>query len=204
MSQRRYRVVPFIWYCLEDIPFYLPVVVRPWLTLKMSESFLFLLTAAGMNNFQHSGNIPISQQTPTQMPTPYHQFTQPQPQHHQNPTVQYQHHQPHQQSHQQHPHSQQHTTPPLSHTPQGQNQGNVMQQPQPAHGGRPSPSPVNPAAMHQANQQVCSGFIPVASMSPPTRTLYHKGSTSRLHPAACTVLVPCNRGRKKMLFMLCW
>ncbi|XP_030848036.1 ataxin-2-like isoform X1 [Strongylocentrotus purpuratus] len=108
---------------------------------------------AGMNNFQHSGNIPISQQTPTQMPTPYHQFTQPQPQHHQNPTVQYQHHQPHQQSHQQHPHSQQHTTPPLSHTPQGQNQGNVMQQPQPAHGGRPSPSPVNPAAMHQANQQ---------------------------------------------------
>ncbi|XP_041456063.1 ataxin-2-like isoform X4 [Lytechinus variegatus] len=106
---------------------------------------------AGISNFQHPGNIPISQQTPSQMPTPYHQFSQPQP--HQNPTVQYQHQQPHQQSHQQHPHNHQHTTPPLSHTPQGQSQGSVMQQAQAAHGGRPSPSPVNQAAMHQANQQ---------------------------------------------------
>ncbi|XP_054748758.2 ataxin-2-like [Lytechinus pictus] len=106
---------------------------------------------AGLGNFQHPGNIPISQQTPSQMPTPYHQFSQPQP--HQNPTVQYQHQQPHQQSHQQHPHNHQHTTPPLSHTPQGQSQGSMMQQAQAAHGGRPSPSPVNQAAMHQANQQ---------------------------------------------------
>ncbi|XP_071502076.1 uncharacterized protein [Diadema antillarum] len=135
---------------------------------------VFPTFTAGINNFAGAQNIPISQ-TPSQMPTPYHQFNQqqqqqqqlpqpqPQPQHHQNPTV---HLQPHQaaaaaaaaqaQVHHQasHPHGHQHTTPPQApHTPQGQAQTGVMQQPQqPGHGGRPSPSPVN-QVMHQASSQ---------------------------------------------------
>ncbi|XP_072164147.1 uncharacterized protein [Diadema setosum] len=136
---------------------------------------VFPTFTAGINNFAGAQNIPISQ-TPSQMPTPYHQFNQqqqqqqqlpqpqPQPQHHQNPTV---HLQPHQaaaaaaaaqaQVHHQasHPHGgHQHTTPPQApHTPQGQAQTGVMQQPQqPGHGGRPSPSPVN-QVMHQASPQ---------------------------------------------------